>query len=114
MRSSPSATGSQQLFMAFASAEPEFPVRVFFLATDGEESVSDEHGIIAADMGEVERAARDVALAAMATTGGTIRRGGIRSGPREAVDAADQRHGRFTPWPIRLGHRHLPQEGCAP
>lgn len=114
MRSSPSATGSQQLFMAFASAEPEFPVRVFFLATDGEESVSDERGNIAADMGEVERVARDVALAVMATTGGTIRRGGIRSGSREAVDATDHRHGRFTPWPIRLGHRHLPQEGCAP
>lgn len=89
-------------------------MRAFFLATDGEESASNAYGILAANMGEVERVARDVALAVMPTTGGTIRRGGIRSGSHEAVDATDQRHGRFTPWPIRLGHRHLPQEGCAP
>ena len=44
--------------MAFASTEPEFPVRVFFLATDGEEGVSDEHGTTATDMDEVERAHR--------------------------------------------------------
>ena len=74
-RSTPSVTGSQGLILAFASTEPEFPVRVFFLATDGEEGVSDEHGTTATDMDEVERVARD---GQSGSDTGTSRKGDVR------------------------------------
>ncbi|MBR0650459.1 hypothetical protein GXW78_12355 [Roseomonas terrae] len=52
--------------MDFDSTEPEFPVRVFFYATDGEASVSDDIGTVVRDEAHVEQVARETARAIMA------------------------------------------------
>lgn len=52
--------------MEFDSTDPEFPIRVFFLATDGDDSVADDIGTVARDMDHVEAIARETARAVMA------------------------------------------------